>query len=248
MHTSILRCSSASTTGFSFMKFGRAPATPMTRIFRSLSEGQALGNTDSAGRPSQNLLLDPRIRARDALANWHARPEPQRFDSIVAEVPRLNSDRTIDMAHFELLARRGANQADQLIDADVLRVSNVHGFCAIRLHESSYPVDEIVDVDVRANGTAVTKYLDRAAIVDLCHLSADGSRRLLPAAPPSTEWSVRVLEASYPCLHAEATCIGLQHALGVQLLPSVLVVRIGGIRSFFGERGLAKSHIAVDAN
>ena len=78
--------------------------------------------------------------------------------------------------------------------------------------------------------------------------AADGRRRLFASAAPGAFGPVAVLEPGDADLHAVLAAIGHGHALGVELLPAVLVVRIGGNGLLLVHLRFAGLHVAIDAD
>jgi len=116
------------------------------------------------------------------------------------------------------------------------------------VHEPVDAVDHVVDIRVRADGRPVAPRLDRAPIGRLSHLAAHRSRRLLAAPGPGALRAVAVLEAGNPHLHAMVPSVRLQHALRIELLPPILVVRVCGHCLGLGHLRLAGLHVPVDAD
>src|SRR5215210_1590252 len=92
------------------------------------------------------------------------------------------------------------------------------------MHQRVDAFDEIVDVDVGADGATIAPHLDGATVGSLGHLAADRRRRLLPAAAPGAFGAEAVLEPGDADRDAEPATVRRGNALGVELLPAVLVV------------------------
>ena len=109
-------------------------------------------------------------------------------------------------------------------------------------------VHEVVHVDEVADRGAVAPDLDLAAVGRLGDLARKGGGGLLAAAAPGALGAVAVLEAGDADLHPGGARVGEGHALGVELLPAVVVVGRGGVGAVLVDLRVAGPHVVVDAD
>ena len=163
------------------------------------------------------------------------------------EVARAHAHRSVHVAQVDLLAGDPGDEERELVDRDVLAAADVDAVLEVGLHQGDDAVHHVVHVGVGAHRGPVAPDLDRAAVRGLRDLAAHRGGSLLAPAPPRPLGPVAVLEAGEADRHLVATAVGHRRALGVELLPAVLVVGQGRVGLGLVDLGLVRLHVAVDA-
>src|SRR5256885_7819476 len=195
-----------------------------------------------------DLLVHPGIGAGDAVRESVAGTPTDGVDPLVTEVSRLDTDRALDVFGVDGLGSDLSDGVHELRDRDVLGTADIGRARQRRMGQAIDPVNHVIDVRVGTNGLAVTPHLDGAAVAGLGDLAADRGGRLFPPTGPRALGSVAILEPRDPDLHPVLATERERHALGIKLLPPVLVIGVRRIRLVLGQLRLTGFHVAVDAD